>query len=102
MGTTEDPYYAGPSIAVARFSVRDQVAAGEVETGTPAVANVPSVPAPEAPEPDAITVPEGSIKNVLAWVGDDRTKAQAALDAENATDDPRTTLVSKLEDILSA
>jgi hypothetical protein len=96
-----DPYYAGPAISVAKFDTSNPKYSGD--TGAPAVAPVvvPEQPV-EADQTDELTVPEGSIKNVLAWVGDDRTKAQAALDAENAASEPRTTLVTKLEDIISA
>lgn len=45
-------------------------------------------------------VPEGSIKEVTAWVGDDKDRAQAALDEENKKDNPRKSLVEKLEDII--
>lgn len=43
-----------------------------------------------------------SVPAILESVGDDKAKAQAALDAENATDKPRTTLVTSLEAILKA
>jgi hypothetical protein len=42
---------------------------------------------------------EGSVQDVLDSVGDDPAKAQAALDAESASDKPRKSLVSKLEEI---
>lgn len=45
---------------------------------------------------------DGSVKGVLAEVGEDKEKAQAALDAEKAKDKPRTSLVTKLEAILAA
>ena len=54
----------------------------------------------DAPVADVQAVPEGSIKDVLAWVGDDATKAQNALDAEK-TGEKRTTLISKLEAIIN-
>jgi hypothetical protein len=51
-------------------------------------------------EPDGPTVDvSGSVKTVLADVGDDQAKAQAALDAEQAGQN-RTTLVSKLQAIV--
>ena len=40
------------------------------------------------------------VDDILAEVGDDKDKAQAALDAENAKEKPRATLVGKLEGIL--
>lgn len=41
----------------------------------------------------------GSVDDVLAWVGDDHDRAQEALAQENARSTPRTTLVTKLEQI---
>lgn len=46
-------------------------------------------------------VPEGTIAEVLAWVGDDRARASAALDAEYAGAS-RSTLISQLEAIEEA
>ena len=43
--------------------------------------------------------PSGTAAEVLAWVDDDPQRAQTALEAENCQDNPRTTLVSKLEAI---
>lgn len=54
----------------------------------------------DAPQTEEATVPEGSIKEVLGWVGDDATKAQQALKAEKAGE-KRTTLVSKLEALIN-
>ena len=39
---------------------------------------------------------------ILADVGEDGAKAQAALDAENKRDTPRTSLIAKLERIIDA
>lgn len=39
---------------------------------------------------------------ILADVGEDAAKAQAALDAEQARDKPRTSLIAKLEKIVEA
>lgn len=44
-------------------------------------------------------VPTGSASEVLAWVGNDPDRAQAALDAERERDAPRTTLTAGLERI---
>jgi hypothetical protein len=41
----------------------------------------------------------GTVAEVLAAVGDDPTAARAALDAEQAKDHPRSTLVARLEQI---
>lgn len=54
----------------------------------------------EAPVSEEQSVPEGSIKEVLGWVREDATRAQAALDAEKAGE-KRTTLISKLEAIIN-
>lgn len=46
---------------------------------------------------DRGSVPDGSARDVIDWVGDDRDRARAALDVEQAKgDDARTTLVAKL------
>lgn len=56
----------------------------------------------DAPPPGVVTltgvqVPDGTATEVIDWVGDDRARARAALDAEQAKgDDARTTLVAKL------
>lgn len=50
-----------------------------------------------APAPESDEVPQGTSAEIMAWVGDDKDRAQRALDAENANDRPRKTLVSQLE-----
>ncbi len=42
----------------------------------------------------------GGVKAILAWVGDDKVRATAALAAENEGGAPRKTLVARLEDVL--
>jgi hypothetical protein len=59
---------------------------------TPSTAPGPAAPAP-TPDGD---VPEGTEKDVLGWVGDDRDRAALALAAENAKESPRKGLVDKL------
>lgn len=56
-------------------------------------------PEPEAPVAPVTSepVPEGSIAAVLDWVGDDRDRALQALAAELAVDEPRKSLIHKLE-----
>lgn len=54
----------------------------------------------EAPVTPEIVVPEGSVKKVLDWVSGDRTRAQAALDAETSGDQ-RSSLIAKLNAILN-
>jgi hypothetical protein len=60
----------------------------------------PEATEPEAPE-ESSEVPTGTINEVKAWVGDDKERAQAALDAENEKDNPRSTLVDWLEGVLA-
>lgn len=43
---------------------------------------------------------DGTIAQILAWVGDDTIRAEAALDAEDETGKPRKSLVAALEAIL--
>jgi len=82
-----DPYYAGPTVIDAK----------------------PQATPEEAPEAPVVTVeesymdevPEGSIKTVLAWVGDDKDRAAAALDAEK-DGQQRSTLTKELEEILAS
>lgn len=61
-----------------------------------------TAPAEAAPvaAPAASDVPEGTISEVKSWVGTDDERAQLALDAENAKDEPRVTLVAYLEGLL--
>lgn len=41
-------------------------------------------------------VPDGSVQDVLDWVGDDKAKAKKALAVEDDRDEPRSTLVDRL------
>jgi hypothetical protein len=43
-----------------------------------------------------VSVPDGTVEAILAWVGDDPERAQAALEAERAGKN-RSTLISELE-----
>ena len=43
---------------------------------------------------------DGNVAAILAWVGDDKVRAQAALSAEKEGGAPRKTLVAGLEDVL--
>lgn len=84
-----------PHDAPLHWAIQEQLDKGYVarvnEDGTPW-----TPPAPESPaDPDE--VPAGSVAVVLAWVGEDRDRAMRALEAENAADKPRTTLVTALE-----
>lgn len=84
-----DPY-AAPVVEEAKSL--PEAAPESVET--------PEVASQTAPVASVEAVPEGSIKRVLDWVGDDVTRAQAALDAEN-DGEKRVTLINKLETIVN-
>lgn len=72
-------------------------ALGVVHPDATEVADEAAVEAPPAGD-----VPDGSISDVLDWVGDDPARARAALDAEQAKGDKaRSTLVAKLETLAS-
>lgn len=45
-------------------------------------------------------VPDGTISQVLTWVGDDPEKASQALAVEEASEHPRSTLIASLTDII--
>lgn len=55
---------------------------------------------PKRPQANSGAVPTGSIAEILAWVGDDKVKAEQALGAEMAKGDKaRSTLIADLEQI---
>lgn len=80
-----DPY-AAPTVEYAKVFTEP----------APEVVEAIVVEAQEAPVTPELVVPEGSIKKVLEWVGDDVTKALKALEVERAGEQ-RSTLISKLE-----
>jgi len=47
-----------------------------------------------------IEVPTGTTAEILKWVGDDKDRAQAALDEEQKADRPRSGLTGELEQML--
>lgn len=53
----------------------------------------------QAAAEEADELVEGKVADILAEVGDDPSKAQAALEAERSSEKPRKTLVEKLEQI---
>lgn len=101
-----------PDHMVARYLARGWVpVGGEVEAAPPPPAT-PAEPEPAAAPtpPDEVppgvvtlagmSVPDGTAKDVVDWVGDDRDRAKAALQVERAKgDDARTTLVARLSKI---
>ncbi len=49
---------------------------------------------------EADPVVDGTIKEVMAWVGEDSTRAERALEAEEAKKSPRATLIKNLKALL--
>ena len=91
-----DPY-AAPNVETANKAT--EAANAEAAKAAPA-APQPEQKLPAAePTVETVQVPEGSVKEVLRWVGDDADKAKAAIDAEKKGDN-RSTLISKLEAII--
>lgn len=66
------------------------------EDGTPL-----AEPEAEAPAGNSDEVPAGSIAVVLGWIGEDKMRAQRALDVEAVKDQPRKSLVAALEEMLT-
>ena len=44
---------------------------------------------------------EGSVKETLDWVGGDKERAETALEAEEAKEEPRKSLVKSLKEIIA-
>ncbi|MFJ5973517.1 hypothetical protein [Streptomyces sp. NPDC093060] len=57
---------------------------------------------PEPAEPPEELDIHGTAADVLAWVGDDPERAAEALEAEQAKDKPRSTLVKQMEKLVGA
>ena len=57
-------------------------------------------PRAEAKEAAAEAVPSGSVKEVLAWIGDNEDRAARALDAEYERDEPRVTVIEGIEKVI--
>ena len=75
-------------------STRDRRAARVQEEPKPT-----TEPIVDPNNPDA--VPAGTIPEVTKWVGDDKERAQRALDEENKNEKPRVGLVEELEKVLN-
>jgi hypothetical protein len=69
----------------------------EVPAETVEVAEPAPVVAPAETVPVEESVPDGTADEIMAWVGTDTERALAAIEAEEAREKPRKTLLSKLE-----
>jgi hypothetical protein len=84
--------------------------------GGPSNADLPPEPEPAAAEPESEVavaaepepataagysepVPDGTISEVMAWVGSDPNRAADALAVELAKESPRSTLVARLQEV---
>lgn len=76
----------------------DKMAAAIGLAPTPSGGDEPIPVAPTFEEP----VPEGTVAEVMQWVGTDVVRAAAALEAERAAASPRSTLITQLEAIVNA
>lgn len=84
--TDHDPYSPkDPAVFVDRFET------GDAKPATDSVAVTPAEP----------ELPKGTSAEILAWVGEDKDRAQKALDHENESHKPRKGLVEELEEIVS-
>ena len=63
----------------------------EIAEPAPVLAPAETVPVEEN------TVPEGTAEEILSWVGSDTERALSAIEAEEAREKPRKTLLAKLE-----
>lgn len=54
----------------------------------------------QAEQSSSDEVPEGTSIEIMSWVGNDKKRAQRALDVENEHEKPRKTLVSQLKALL--
>lgn len=76
------------SISGSQSSSTGQVPAAEVTTSESAAASAT----------EALRVPEGSVQDVVDWIGDDPTRARAAIEVENQRQTPRRSLLSQLNE----
>jgi hypothetical protein len=88
-----------PVGAQVNAQITDTLVSGVVDDGGNVAEPAPDAPPPAEtpPEQQVEPVPDGTIDEVMAWVGTDPARARQALDAENAKPSPRSTLVSQLE-----
>ena len=76
------------------FKASDMIAASESQSEPDQVTAQDSASTEQSAES---SVPTGSVREIMDWVGDDKDRAQSALDQENSKDDSRVSLVRQLE-----
>lgn len=89
-----NPYQ--PTVIASRFDAPKPTLDLNTETGPEREQELPGA------DVAGNTVPEGTIKEIVTWVGEDKDRAKAATDAEQKADEPRKTLLNKLKEVLEA
>lgn len=94
-------YYQG---AVLPDGLNEDRVADVIANGLVTETDGPDEPAGDEsdPESDPDQVPDGTADEVLAWVGEDKDRAERALVTENAREKPRSTLVTQLQKLALA
>jgi hypothetical protein len=65
------------------------------------IRDTPTTARASAPQDDPSPTINATIAQLMEWVGDDPDRALSVLDAESAKDEPRTTLISQLENLIT-
>lgn len=87
------------------YNEHDTIHEGEVIDTIPGNPNNPAIETTGDADFDdepGDAVPSGSSNDVLEWVGDDKARAQKALDKESQSGSPRKGLTSKLNEVLAS
>lgn len=92
----QSPWMQRRGVRLATVAEQDAPVPGESIAEPAPPAAEPQLPQEPAPEPPTDAVPDGTAADVLTWVDDDPDRARQALDAEQAREKPRTSLVAKL------
>lgn len=94
------PFHQDPFSPKAAAKPDGSSAEPDDETSTPVEPEAPVEPEDNGGNEEE--VPKGTVKELEEWVGDDKERAQRVLDAENADNEPRKSLVKAMEDLLAA
>lgn len=86
------------AIAAGRLVIVTNATRADTEYGYKLVAEPEPLATEPSKDPDA--VPDGTVAEVEAWVGDDIERADRALDVENAKTKPRSSLVDHLTAVI--
>ncbi len=92
-----DPYAATSAVAP-RSSAPAEALSSPAPDATPA-GSADTQTRPESTL--TVELPQGTTKELVAWVDGDLVRAQAIIDAELATDQPRKGLLSELQELVN-